>query len=127
MALEYLAAAGFCLDDDRWNAAAGNAVHAGINAADALCAHHRGVRAAGTDQSASGDLLVGTPDGQRYVGDLLVGTPDGQRCVEAYRRLVANKARAESDPAPASRAVAQRCVRWATVLVDAALANVEQA
>ena len=111
-ALEYLATATSCLDAGHWTAATGNAIHAGINAADALCARHRGVRATGTDHAVSGDLLI--------------GIPDGNRPAEAYRRLVANKARAEYEPAPVSRALAQRCVRWATVLVDAAQAAFEQ-
>lgn len=98
---EYLEAAGAELEAGRAIAAASLAVHAGINAADAVTGLRLGQRAAGQDHDEVLALLrqAGT-DGAAMERDLL--------------RLLPLKTKAEYDPDDIPRATAGRAVEWAT-------------
>ena len=101
---EYLAAAENELAEERGIAATSLAVHAAINAADAVCGVRLGKRAAGQDHDRAGELLK--ESGR-----------DGAELNKDLRRLLPMKTKAEYDPdniplPAASKAVgrAQRCV-----------------
>lgn len=110
-ATEYLAAAAAELEAERPVAATSLAIHAGINAADAVCGVRLGERSSATDHDQVLVLL-------RAAGK------DGAEVEKELRRLLPLKTRAEYDPDPiptrdAERAVerARRCVAVATRVV----------
>ena len=95
-----MSAAAAELDADRRIAATSLAVHAGINAADAVAGVRLGVRAAGQDHDETLVLL-------RTAG------PDGTAVAKELGRLLPMKTRAEYEPddipkSDAARAVEQR-------------------
>lgn len=108
---EYLQTAIDALADGRLNAATGNAVHAGINAADAILGSRTGARASGEDHKQAIPLLMTLP-------------MDGRAAANALGRLVPLKSKAEYDPEPISRGTAELALRQATVLVDIARSTV---
>lgn len=108
---EYADAAANELVAGRFIAATSLAIHAAINASDAVCGARLGVRAAGDNHDHVLTLL-------RQAG------PDGAKLETDLRRLIPLKTKAEYDPhdvapAVASKAVerAQRCVRVARRVV----------
>lgn len=101
---EYADAAANEIEAGRYIAATSLAIHAGINAADAVCGARLGERSAGEDHDQVLTLL-------RQAG------PDGTKVEKELRRLLPLKTKAEYEPddvAPgiATKAVerAQRCV-----------------
>lgn len=101
---EYADAAASEIEAGRYIAATSLAIHAGINAADAVCGARLGQRAAGEDHDQALMLL-------RQAG------PDGTKVEKELRRLLPLKTKAEYEPddvAPgvATKALerAQRCV-----------------
>ena len=108
---EYLQTAIDALSDGRLNAATGNAVHAGINAADAILGSRTGARAGGEDHKQAIPLLTSLP-------------LDGRAAANALGRLVPLKSKAEYDPEPISRGIAELALRQATVLVEIARSTV---
>ena len=107
---EYADAAASEIDAGRYIAATSLAVHAGINAADAVCGARLGHRAAGEDHDQVLTLL-------RQAG------PDGTKVEKELRRLLPLKTKAEYEPddvAPgiATKAVerAQRCAAIARAI-----------
>ena len=101
---EYADAATSEIEAGRYIAATSLAIHAGINAADAVCGARLGERAAGEDHDQVLTLL-------RQAG------PDGTKVEKELRRLLPLKTKAEYEPddvAPgvATKALerAQRCV-----------------
>jgi hypothetical protein len=111
---EYLAAAENELEAERGIAATSLAIHAAINAADAICGVRLGKRAAGQDHDQAGELL-------KEAGR------DGADLGKDLRRLLPMKTKAEYDPddiplSAASKAVgrAQRCVAIARRVVSSA-------
>ena len=97
---EYAEAANAELQAGRSIAAASLAVHAGINAADAVTGIRLGQRAAGQNHDAVLALLgQAGPDGAAIERDLL--------------RLLPLKTKAEYDPDDVPRATAQKAVEWA--------------
>jgi hypothetical protein len=103
-AREYADAANNELAAKRTIAATSLAVHAGINAADAVIGLRRGVRAAG-------------PDHDQVLALLRLSGKDGSDLEKVLRRLLRMKTKAEYDPddipAPAAHQAverAQRCV-----------------
>lgn len=108
---EYVEAASSELDAQRGIAATSLAIHAAINAADAVCGVRLGERAAGQDHDEALVLL-------KKAGK------DGAEVEKNLRRLLPLKTKAEYDPddiplSTASRAVdrAQRCVAVARRVV----------
>jgi hypothetical protein len=108
---EYLQTAIDALGDGRLNAATGNAVHAGINAADAILGARTGSRAGGEDHKQAIPLLTSLP-------------LDGRAAANALGRLVPLKSKAEYDPEPISRGTAELALRQATVLVETARSTI---
>ena len=111
---EYLAAAENELAEERGIAATSLAIHAAINAADAVCGVRLGKRAAGQDHDRVGELL--SEAGR-----------DGNELGKDLRRLLPMKTKAEYDPdgiplSAASKAVerAQSCVSVALRVVASA-------
>ena len=109
---EHLAAAENELEAERSIAATSLAIHAAINAADAVCGVRLGRRAAGQDHDRAGELL-------KEAGK------DGADLEKDLRRLLQMKTKAEYDPdniplSAASRAVepAQRCATVARRVVS---------
>ena len=98
---EYLEAAGAELEAGRAIAAASLAVHAGINAADAVTGLRLGQRAAGQDHDEVLALL-------RQAGS------DGAAVERDLVRLLPLKTKAEYDPDDIPRSTAGRAVEWAT-------------
>ena len=101
---EYADAAASEIEAGRYIAATSLAIHAGINAADAVCGARLGERAAGEDHDQVLTLL-------RQAG------PDGTKVEKELRRLLPLKTKTEYEPddvAPgvATKALerAQRCV-----------------
>ena len=112
---EYAAAAANEIEAGRFIAATSLAIHAGINAADAVCGARLGERAAGEDHDQVLTLL-------RQAG------PDGTKVEKELRRLLPLKTKAEYEPddvAPgiATKAVerAQRCVAVARAVAAGSL------
>jgi HEPN domain-containing protein len=104
---EYLEAAERDLEDRRHNAGTSAAVHAGINAADAISGALRGVRSADADHGRAVDLLEATGK-------------DGKEASKHLARLIPMKTKAEYDPGPVSRAKAESAVKSATRLIEIA-------
>jgi HEPN domain-containing protein len=101
---EYADAAASEIEAGRYIAATSLAIHAGINAADAVCGARLGERAAGEDHDQVLSLL-------RQAG------PDGTKVEKELRRLLSLKTKAEYEPDDIAPAVAtkaleraQRCV-----------------
>lgn len=107
---EYLSAATTELDADRHVAATSLAIHAGINAADALTGMRLGQRSAGQDHE-SAILLVRTagPAG-----------PDGVAIARELGRLLPLKTRAEYEPDDIPRSDAARAVMRSRRILDVA-------
>ena len=112
-AQEYVDAAGSELDQGRFVAATSLAIHAAINAADAVCGARLGQRAAGEDHDQVLALL-------NQAGR------DGAAVEKGLRRLLPLKTKAEYEPddiapAVAAEAVerAQRCVTVARSVATA--------
>ena len=101
---EYADAAASEIEASRYIAATSLAIHAGINAADAVCGARLGERAAGEDHDQVLTLL-------RQAG------PDGTKVEKELRRLLPLKTKAEYEPDDVAAGVAikaveraQRCV-----------------
>ena len=94
---EYAAAATSELEAERYIAATSLAIHAAINAADAVCGARLGQRAAGEDHDQVLALL-------RQAG------PDGAKVEEELRRLLPLKTKAEYEPQDVAPALAAKCV-----------------
>jgi HEPN domain len=110
---EYLAAAERELSERLHIAAASLAIHAGINAADAVCGMRLGKRSGGQNH-------------EEVLGLLDTAGADGKALAKELGRLLPLKTKAEYDPvnvskADAVRAVerARRCVTIARRVVDA--------
>lgn len=104
---EYLEAAEQDLEQGRHNAATSAAVHAGINAADAITGALRGMRSSDPDHSRAVDLLEGSGK-------------DGKDASKHLARLIPMKTKAEYDPGTVSRAKADSAVKSAGRLVEIA-------
>lgn len=110
---EHLEAAKDNLASARWTAATTLAVHAGINAADAITGARLGKRASGSqhDQALS----------------LLKDVPEANQARRLLRPLLAVKPRAEYDPAQMREGPARRAVEQADELVTLARTVIESA
>ncbi|MGH9277504.1 MAG: HEPN domain-containing protein [Acidimicrobiales bacterium] len=105
---EYLAAASSELDAGRAIAATSLAIHAGINAADAVTGMRLGQRPAGQDHDEALVLL-------RTAG------PDGTTVAKELARLLPMKTRAEYDPDDIPKSDASRAVERARRIVAVAI------
>ena len=94
---EYAAAAASELEAERFIAATSLAIHAAINAADAVCGARLGRRAAGEDHDQVLALL-------RQAGS------DGAKVEKELRRLLPLKTKAEYEPQDVAPAAAGKCV-----------------
>jgi hypothetical protein len=106
-AQEFVDAAISELDAGRFIAACSLAVHAGINAADAVCGARIGQRAAGDDH---GQVLVLLSDAGR----------DGAEVERELRRLLPLKTTAEYEPDDVAQSTATKAVERATKCVQIA-------
>ena len=104
---EYLSAASSELDAGRVIAATSLAIHAGINAADAVTGIRLGQRAAGQDHDEALVLL-------RTAG------PDGTAVAKELARLLPMKTRAEYEPDNIPRSDATKAVERARRIVEVA-------
>lgn len=104
---EYLSAAAAELDADRPIAATSLAIHAGINAADAVTGVRLGVRAAGQDHDEAIRVL-------RTAGS------DGLAVAKELARLLPMKTRAEYEPDDVPKSDAARAVERARRIVETA-------
>jgi hypothetical protein len=104
---EYLDAAEHELQAGRAIAATSLAIHAGINAADAVCGLRLGRRAAGQDHDEVLALL-------RTAG------PDGHSAAKGLARLLPMKTRAEYEPDEISKSDATKAVDRARRIVTMA-------
>lgn len=104
---EYLSAAKAELDADRSIAATSLAIHAGINAADAVSGMRLGQRAAGQDHD---DALV----------LLRTAGPDGTAVAKELGRLLPMKTRAEYEPDDIPKSDAAKAVEHARRIVEVA-------
>lgn len=104
---EFLQAAADSLGHGNFVATAGNAVHAGIAAADAISAARAGVVWTGEHGQAAGHVEK-------------VGGADGRQAGRQLRQLLPLKNRAEHDPAPTSETEARSAHRAAERVVAVA-------
>lgn len=104
---EYLEAAEDALRIGRYNAATSAAIHAGINAADAITGALRGVRSSDPDHSRAVDLLEATGK-------------DGKDASKHLARLIPLKTKAEYDPGTVPRTKAESAVKSAARMVEIA-------
>ncbi len=104
---EYLSAATAEIAADRPIAATSLAIHAGINAADAVTGMRLGQRAAGQDHDEALALL-------RTAG------PDGTAVAKELARLLPMKARAEYEPDDIPKSDASKAVERARRIVEVA-------
>lgn len=104
---EYLAAAHDGLKLKRYNAATSAAVHAGINATDAICGAALGIRSTSPDHAAALDLLS-------------QAGAEGRKAAASLRRLIPVKSQAEYDPSPVSRSRAAAATRAAERILEIA-------
>ncbi|MGH9091877.1 MAG: hypothetical protein ACRDZR_10960 [Acidimicrobiales bacterium] len=111
---EFLQAAADSLGHGNFVATAGNAVHAGIAAADAVSAARAGVVWTGEHAQAAGHVEK-------------VGGADGRQVGRQLRQLLPLKNRAEYDPAPTSEGEARSAHRAAERSVAVAWRAVEPA
>ena len=112
-AREFLRAARDSLDLANYTAAAGNAVHAGIAAADAI--------------STALSRTVWRGEHAQAVRHLESAGIEGKAAARHLRRLLPMKTRAEYDPAPMRAAEAKAAVQAAERIVDQAAAAVASA
>lgn len=110
---EFLGAARRSLGDEMCIAATSMAVHAGINAGDAICVARLAQRAAGREHDQARALLD------------QAGT-EGKAAAKHLARLLPLKNRAEYDPDAVPKAMASRAVGWAEKLVELARGVVEE-
>jgi hypothetical protein len=96
-AQEYGEAASSEIDSERYIAATSLAIHAAINAADAVCGARLGKRAAGEDHDQVLTLL-------KQAG------PDGSAVEKELRRLLPLKTKAEYEPDDIAAGVARKAV-----------------
>jgi uncharacterized protein (UPF0332 family) len=111
---EFLDVAQESLEQSRTNAAYSMAVHAAIQASDAICAIKLRKRSSSTAHSDAVDLLGSTGTREKTLAQKL-------------KRLLANKTKAEYDPTPVSTTHAEESVRNAEQLVEHASILVENA
>lgn len=104
---EYLEAAGDAFESGRYNAATSAAIHAGINAADAITGSLRGMRSSDPDHSRAVDLLEASGK-------------DGKDASKHLARLLPLKTKAEYDPGMVSRSKAESALKSASRLVEIA-------
>jgi len=104
---EYLEAAKQDLKDGRYNAAASAAVHAGINAGDAITGALRGMRSADADHGRAIDLLDSSGK-------------EGKEASRQLARLIPLKTKAEYDPGTVPRSKAGSAVKSASRLIEIA-------
>ncbi|MCA1674029.1 MAG: HEPN domain-containing protein [Actinobacteria bacterium] len=102
---EYLEAAEDALRRGRYNAATSSAIHAGINAADAITGALRGVRSSDSDHNRAVDLLEATGK-------------DGKDASKHLARLIPLKTKAEYDPGTVPRSKAESAVKSASRIVE---------
>lgn len=110
---EYLEAAEHDLENGRFNAATSAAVHAGINAADAITGALRGVRSADSDHGRAVDLLEASGR-------------NGKEASKHLARLIPLKTKAEYDSGSIPRSRAESGVKSAARLVEIARRVVTQ-
>ena len=108
-AAEYAAAAASELESERYIAATSLAIHAAINAADAVCGARLGQRAAGEDHDQVLALL-------QQAGS------DGITVEKELRRLLPLKTKAEYEPDAVAPGIANKAVERASRSVVVALA-----
>lgn len=113
-AAEFLAVAEDCLEAGRYIAATGNAVHAGINAADAVCGARTGHRSTSQDHAQALRLL-------NEAG------ADGKEVAKHLARLLPLKTKAEYDPQAVPKGVASKAVEAARKAVAVAGRSVHPA
>jgi len=109
-AKEYLAVAQDSLELERMTAAAGNAIHAGISAKDAIVILLTGA-------------TIKSSDHQQAVKELraaLAGKPEGAPCERALRELIGAKSDVEYGVFMIEQPKAAALVRRAQMLVDTA-------
>jgi uncharacterized protein (UPF0332 family) len=104
---EYLEAAIENLEEGRHNAATSAAIHAGINAADAILGALQGMRSSDPDHGRAVDLLDASGK-------------DGKDAAKHLARLIPLKTKAEYDPGAVPRSKAESAVKSATRLVEIA-------
>lgn len=104
---EFLDAARADRDQKRFNAAASNAVIAGVNAKDAICLTLTG-------RTRKGD------DHEEAVAELARAGQVGREFAPTLRRLLRVKTKAQYQAAPISAAAADRAVEHASHIVEAA-------
>lgn len=104
---EFLLAAISELQAERSIAATSLAIHAGINAADAVCGARLKRRTAGQDHRETINLL-------RQAGD------DGSQLAKDLQRLLSMKTKTEYEPDDVPLSKATSAVEWATRCVDVA-------
>jgi hypothetical protein len=109
---EFLAAARDSLNAGHSLAATSLAVHAGINACDAICGMRTGKRAAGSDHGHAATLLD-------------QAGREGKDAARLLTRLIPLKNRAEYEPEDVPRATAKRAVEQAEKIVAIARTVVE--
>lgn len=109
---EFLSVAEQALDDSRSVAATRLAVHAGVNASDAICVARLGQRAAGPAHDEVRALL-------KEAG------PEGAEAGRHLGRLLPLKTKAEYDADAIPQRTATNAVRWASRLADLARHVVE--
>ena len=95
------------LELEPYNAATSAAVHAGINATDAICGTTLGIRSTSPDHAAVLDLLS------------QAGT-EGRKAAASLSRLISVKSQAEYDPSPISRSRAAAATRAAEKILEIA-------
>lgn len=106
-AQEYADAAANELEAGRYIAATSLSIHAGINAADAVCGARLGERAAGEDHDQVLTLLRGAG-------------PDGAKIEKELRRVLPLKTTTEYEPDDVAAGVAQKAVERAARCVAVA-------
>lgn len=104
---EYLEAAEQDLRNGRYNAATSAAVHAGVNAADAISGALQGMRSSDPDHSRAVDLLEASGK-------------EGKDASKHLARLIPLKTKAEYDPGTVPRSKSESAVTNATRLVEIA-------
>jgi uncharacterized protein (UPF0332 family) len=104
-AQEFLEVAQESLEQSRTNAAYSMAVHAAIQASDAICAIKLRKRSSSTAHTDAVDLLASAGAKEKTLAPKL-------------KRLLANKTKAEYDPTPVSTTHADESVRNAEQLVE---------
>lgn len=106
-ATEFLAVARHALAEGSYVAATSLAIHAGVNAADAVCVARLGERAAGQAHDEVRALLKGAGR-------------DGADVAKHLSRLLPLETKAEYDADDIPRTTAQNAVRWASRAVETA-------